>query len=282
MFKIGLSVPGKADPIITEKDFSEYREAGIDCLELSWGRLGFDFDFKEMKCLADKYGIELWSYHLPFLPFSEIDISNPALADYTVDFLSDLIRRAAEDADIHLIVIHPSGEPIEESERGVRMECAKRSLKKLADFAKGYGVTIAVEDLPRTCLGRNSDEILELISVHDELRVCFDTNHLLEEKNEDFLANTAHKLVTVHISDYDFGDERHYLPGEGMIDWQMLIAKLREAGYKGPWLYEVGRSASNKIRRVRDFIPSDYSRNAEELFAGKEPTLIEREYLMRN
>ena len=47
--------------------------------------------------------------------------------------------------------------------------------------AQQLGQVIAVEDLPRTCLGRESSEMLELISVNDKLRVCFDTNHLLQK-----------------------------------------------------------------------------------------------------
>ncbi len=282
MFEVGLSVPGTPDINITEETFREYRDAGLKHLELSYSKIDTFFDFSKMKSYADKYGLNLWSYHLPFLPFTEIDISNPKLADYTVDFLSKLIKRAAEEADIHLIVIHPSGEPIEEDERATRMECAKKSLARLAEFAMQYGTTLAVEDLPRTCLARNSDELLELVSAHDALRICFDTNHLLNEHNEDFVKKAADKMVTIHVSDYDFGDERHYLPGEGMIDWQSLIHTLKECGYKGPWLYEVGRGSSNKIARVRDLAPADYTRNAEELFADKEITLIERTYLMRN
>ncbi len=282
MFEIGLSVPGTPDIKITEETFREYRDAGIKHLELSFSKIDGIFDFREMKRLADKYALNIWSYHLPFLPFTKVDISNPELADYSVEFLSGLIACAADEADIHLIVIHPSGEPIEDSERPIRMACAKKSLARLAEFAKGYGTTIAVEDLPRTCLAKNSDELLELISAHDALRVCFDTNHLANEKNEDFLARIADKLVTVHVSDYDFGDERHYLPGEGMINWQSLISALKASGYKGPWLYEVGRGSSNKISRCRDLVPADYSRNADELFNNKEITLLEREYLMRN
>ncbi len=282
MFEIGLSVPGTPDIKISETDFCDYRNAGIKHIELSFSKMDEIFDFAEMKRLADKYSINIWSYHLPFLPFSAIDISNPALADYTVEFLSALIKRAAEEADIHLVVIHPSGEPIEESERQMRMECAKKSLARLAEFAKGYGTVIAVEDLPRTCLARNSNELLELISVHDALRICFDMNHLLDEKNEDFLERVKDKLITVHVSDYDFGDERHYLPGEGMTDWQKMLTNLKASGYKGPWLYEVGRCSSNKISRSRDLVPADYSRNAYELFNNKEITLLERTYLMRD
>ena len=64
---------------------------------------------------------------------------------------------------------------------------AKSKLKILAQKAEELGMILAVEDLPRTCLGRNSDEMLELLSADSRLRVCFDTNHLLGEPITDFI-----------------------------------------------------------------------------------------------
>lgn len=67
------------------------------------------------------------------------------------------------------------------------MSQAKKSLAFLAEFAGKHGAVIAVEDLPRTCLGRNSSDIKELLSADKRLKVCFDTNHLLGEDNLDFM-----------------------------------------------------------------------------------------------
>lgn len=55
------------------------------------------------------------------------------------------------------------------------------------------------------------------------LYMCFDSNHLLGEANPDFLrrlyeAGLAGRIGSVHISDYDFTDERHELPGNGKND----------------------------------------------------------------
>ena len=46
-------------------------------------------------------------------------------------------------------------------------------------------------------------------------------------------------IITLHISDYDFVDERHWLPKEGKTDWDSLIKALVECGYDGVWMYEV-------------------------------------------
>ena len=58
---------------------------------------------------------------------------------------------------------------------------------------------------------------MELISADDRLRVCFDTNHLLKESIIDFIYNVGDKIITTHVSDYARENERHWLPGEGVI-----------------------------------------------------------------
>ena len=161
------------------------------------------------------------------------------------------------------------------------MECAKKSLARLAEIAAECGAIIAVENLPRTCLGRDSAEILELISAHPLLRVCYDTNHLLSESYKDFTKAVGSKIVALHISDYDFVNERHLLPGEGKIDWNDLLDTLMtNFVYPGTvWLYEVSPKNTNNIERVRELTPLDYEKNAFEIFQGKELTNIEGKLL---
>ena len=50
--------------------------------------------------------------------------------------------------------------------------------------------------------------------------------------------------MSLHISDYDYVDERHDLPGNGVNDWQKLLPMLRDGGYKGPALYEIRHKVS--------------------------------------
>lgn len=73
--KIGLS--SCCVPEIDEEFLKSCHNAGVGCIEISLKReLCDDYDYKKVKKLADKYGIELWSYHLPFGPFATNDISS--------------------------------------------------------------------------------------------------------------------------------------------------------------------------------------------------------------
>ena len=272
--KLGISL--NKFVLANEDTYKACKDAGIDGIEISLGAKdhsdGFDFD--RAKALADTYGLELHSFHLPFLPFNIIDVSAPAVAESSVEYLSALIEKAT-GIGIKTIVIHPSGEPIAEEDRPVRMQTAKKSLAALADFATAHGAVIAVEDLPRTCLGRDSSDILDLISAHPALRVCFDTNHLLGESISEFIKKVGDKIVTTHVSDYDAINERHWLPGEGVIDWKSLKDDLVAVGYDGYWLYELGLEASTKtVDRDRCLTYADFRRNYDEIMADKPITTV--------
>ncbi len=265
MYKIGVSTPRAID----EEMFKLYSEAGITHMEVSvdkWQSEQLDYD--KLLEWSKKYGVELYSFHLPFWPFNEIEISHPDMAKASVEYLKGYIDKGTK-IGIDKYIIHPSGEPIEEKDRESRLETAKKSLAILAEYAKERGALICVENLPRTCLGRDSFDILELLSAHSDLVACFDTNHLLEEDPIKFIKAVGNKIHTLHVSDYDFKDERHWLPGEGELDWQGILSALKEIGYKNVWLYEINLGAPNTISRPRDLTYKDFYNNAKELFENK-------------
>ena len=123
-------------------------------------------------------------------------------------------------------------------------------------------------------VGKDIDEVKKLISADERLRVCFDTNHLLPGDGAEFIRAFADKIITIHVSDYDFINEKHWLPGEGKVDWQSIYNTLKEVGYKGPWLYEV--TFGTPGARERLLTCEDFARNAYEIFNNKELTVIPR------
>ena len=271
--KIALSTCGFTPD---EEAFRKLAEAGIHAVEISMEKWHLDqLDFAAVKSYADTYGIEIWSCHLPFYPFEALDPSaeDATLRENTLRYFEGVIAKGTS-VGIKLYVVHPSGEPIAPDRRPVRKEHAKDSLSKLAAISETYGATIAVEDLPRSCLANTADELLEIVSADGRLKVCFDVNHLLQGSHEEFIEKLGDRIITLHISDYDFKDEKHWLPGEGDICWQSLYQGLLNVGYDGMWLYELGQTPPRHLHRDRNLTFSDYVDNAKTIFAGDIPKAL--------
>ena len=161
-------------------------------------------------------------------------------------------------------------EPVEEDKmRDERIDMVRECLDVLAENAYREGANIAVENLPRSCIGRNSAELQRVLAVNSKLRVCYDTNHLMGETAQDFIRAVGDKIVTVHISDYDYMNERHWLPGEGKLDWQEILQNLKAVKYNGVWLYEIRFSCPKTIIRDRELTCEDFARNAKEIFENR-------------
>lgn len=268
---VGLSTCGK---IINEELFKQFADNNITHMEISVAAEEYkNLDYKAIKAYAEKYDVTLWSFHLPFSPFETTDISRKHLKYKTIKYFNELIDKAS-DIGITNFIIHPSSEPILPRFREMRFDNAADSLYILAEKAEKCGAGLLVEDLPRSCLGNNSDEILKLISVHKNLSVCFDTNHLLDESIMDFIDKVGDKIKSTHISDYDMLNERHWLPGEGVVEWHSVYKKLSSIGYDGPWLYEVGFNAPSTVKRLRPLNCGDFYKNSIEIFSNSKITVL--------
>lgn len=222
-----------------------YKSCGIDGIEISLPWNQYDqLDLPQTVRNAKEADITICSMHLPFSREISIATLNAEHRAAAIAMQRRLIAYGAENG-IHRFILHPSSEPIADEDRPQAMQLAKEALAELAEWADEHGSVICVEDLPRTCLGRTADEMLELLSADERLRVCFDVNHLLTSNGSthaECIQKLGSRIVTLHLSDYDFIDERHFLPGNGLINWNEVITLLEEADYCGPFLYEVSHT----------------------------------------
>lgn len=251
---------------INEKYFKMCQDANIEAMEVTLP-FGYDFfklDFKYLQKLANKYNVELWSYHVPFSGyFDPSSLDEEKAKNAMEDF--KLLMKNASVSDVKYIVIHPSEEITTTERRDERMENAKRRLSELAEYANTLGLTIAVETLPRLCLGNSTDEMEELMKANDKLRICFDVNHIELGTQKEFLERLGDKIVTLHISDYNIPDN-HLLPFEGKIDWKEFIIALDKANYNGVFMYEAGLMTKDGTDIMRNAkIYYDLHKKIEEL-----------------
>jgi sugar phosphate isomerase/epimerase len=165
----------------------------------------------------------------------------------------------AVEFEAQMIVVHPSAEPIADDERDQRLARAVDALASLTDNARELGVRIAVELLPRTCLGNTVDELQRIVADLDPavFGICLDVNHLMDRPHTlpDAVRQLGPQLITLHLSDYDGVDEKHWLPGAGVLDWAAFLQALRDIDYAGPFNYEAkipGDTPAEKVVALRE------------------------------
>ena len=229
-------------------------DAGVKYLEVTMNTFWRNYTEEECytrarnnkKVIEATPGLEVWSVHLPFSGTLDISVLDDNARAENVAIQTQMIRLAGEFKPKKLI-LHPSSEPITENERAARIKCAKESIRLLLPIAKEIGAQLCIENLPRTCLGRNSEDMKLLLEDFPEVGVCFDTNHLLIEDHNMFFKNVGDRIETLHVSDYDKIDERHWVPGRGVIDWPQFMTNLMHYGYDGVFMTEVTSASLTEV-----------------------------------
>lgn len=249
-WKVGTSYNVK-----NEATLEQIKEAGLDCIELVLHGKGWDTGFEQLSTQfaavvkeAERVGLEIWSVHLPYGHDWDVSCPDPIKREQIITSLSSILQ-LADGWGAGRAILHPSYEPIPAEERQERLALCRDGLHELAQRSNGLNVKIAVECLPRTCLGNTSEEILYLIEPTPELIVCCDVNHLLLETAPEFINKVGPRIGTVHMSDYDGIDERHWMPGKGVTDWKSVIRSLADQGYEGPFLFEVRNPSPSELKR---------------------------------
>jgi len=155
-------------------------------------------------------------------------------------------------------IFHGSNEPIAEEDRAEALACLEDSLRTLKTYTQAM---VCVEFLPRTCLINTAKEAIEMIDKLDGVSVCADFNHFLKEKTEDGILALGERIGTLHVSDHDYIDERHWLPKEGKIDWMKVLKALETIGYQGSFTYELTENyAYEQMKENYDLLFAEYQK----------------------
>ncbi len=210
-----------------------------------------------VEIVLDNPQVELWSVHAPygrwFNPSSpEQESRNGALAA-CMDAVDVAVRIGAG-----IVVVHPGADIPYDEPREVRLKYAIEVLKQVAGIAGENGIKVAVEPMPLSEIGNTLEEIFTIIDGVNSpnIGINFDTNHLFPpETIPDLIRRCRDLILSVHISDQD-GQERHWLPFEGTLNWQQVLSALAEVGYYGPLIYEAhvrdAKSCAEVVRRIEE------------------------------
>lgn len=244
---------GSSTSSMSPDEMSAAAKAGIEYVEIGISGHGTEAEIREKALHAGRMahlaGLKVWSCHLPFSLKMDISVLDDSARMANVAYLSRMIAICGE-LGARRLVLHPSYEPIADEEREQRIRNSIASIGILRKEAARIGAELCIENLPRTCLGRNSGELMRIVGPYPDVKICFDTNHLLSEDLLHFVEACGDRIATIHVSDYDGVDERHWLPGKGKVDWPALYKALMDAGYKGVFMYELKRGEGSFAQMV--------------------------------
>lgn len=229
-------------PLISHNNISLI-ELGVNCFPF----LSDEAEFKRLKRVLSETGISVHSIHVPYagsVPgMGAIDFSHPDESVRQKMIATTLLCwDRLMDLDGRYLVVHPSYGGVEESDRKRRLALCRESLAYIrSGISPAHGGKIAIENLPPRGLASNSMELITLVDSLDRtvFGVCLDVNHgNLKEDIVEATKRYGRLIDTVHLSDNDGLEERHWFPGAGIICWKEWVPAVLSTGYEGPFLYE--------------------------------------------
>lgn len=218
--------------------------------------------FQEEYELACRQNLKVWSVHLPYgggLDLTVEDDRSDEIFENFIYYVNHAIPVVPACFVVHVFTL----EPFEPEDRDAVVRQTNKNIRRLAEYIASKGSVLAVEALPRTNLGNTVGECLQLIE-GTKAEICLDVNHLTKETHREFFQTAYKHVKTVHLSDYEFADEKHWVPGEGTLDWKELLALFDEYGYKGPLMFEVKHHKSGAPVFLRDIREEFYKAIGEE------------------
>ena len=245
---IGLApVPGLCESRID--DLRHIKAAGFEATFFEWKQ----GETTAWKREADKLGLFVQSIHAPFSRSGGCLVSHlweegeegVAAANRLITCVKD-----CADHDIPVMVIHPFIGFEDHTPTTIGLV----NYGRVVEAAEKYGVKLGFENV-------EGEEYLAALMAHFKnspaCGFCLDTGHeLCYNEGKDMLALYGDKLCHTHFNDnlgvYDstltWENDLHLVPGDGIVDFSGVMARIAQTPYEGPILFEL--SVTNKPGRT--------------------------------
>lgn len=258
-YGLGISLSSIADHMYTREIIEALRSSQIKTFELNASMFFYDYDRairEDFKTMLKETGKRVISYHIPFAGSDDLSKSDETIRRRAVSRFRAHYA-AVKEFNCKYIVLHPSEEVRTnvKAERDARIDQLRKSLLEIENDMKEMDVKLALEFLPRLCIGNTLADMEQILDGMNEdiFGVCFDVNHIMNQYPliPEMTRKLGKRLFTTHISDYNGIDECHWLPGNGVIDWKGFVQALEDIDYKGPFNYEILHQEGTIERQIQ-------------------------------
>ncbi|NHJ12706.1 MAG: sugar phosphate isomerase/epimerase [Candidatus Thorarchaeota archaeon] len=163
-----------------------------------------------------------------------------------------------ERLGIKVAVLHPPKKTIHESESW------REKMLALLELSEDTGCVLTLENVPYV------DGIDDYLKNHLRffedraigITLDLEYTHVNSSDLQNLIETFGPRLLNVHCRDSDgslvdkTGSRKYLLPGEGSIDFPMVLGRLHDAGYKGPITIEVSHKDKEAIVTAKQTIES--------------------------
>lgn len=226
-----------------------YKELDMCFVDLTTVPTAFKEDnwrtyIKEFGAQAEALGVKFTQAHAPIQDFCNDEAEQKNALEW--------IHRSIEGASllgIDWIVMHPSTRVIDGKMSESTHDENVAYFKEVANYAKEFGVGIAIENMwgkTRSGVSRYAIEAHELNRLIEDIGcenvgACWDTEHAaIEQINQgDAIRLLGDKLKATHISDLTSAGHVHILPYVGFIEWEEIYKAFAEIKYDGVFAFEM-------------------------------------------
>lgn len=241
--RLGISISSVASRMSMEL-MELLARSSIKTFELNATMFCEDYDGalrEAFRRILAESGKRVISYHIPFSPVDDVSAVDEATRLRALSRFRALLKEAVF-FQAELLVLHPSTEPVVQNRRAEHQAQLRKSMQELEGEIKLAKMRLVLENLPRLCMGNTIPEVQSMLcGMSATCGACLDVNHLMNQYQQlpHLVRQLGQQLYTLHISDYDGIDEKHWLPRQGVIDWKEFVKALADIKYQGPFNYEV-------------------------------------------
>lgn len=234
-------------PWTFEQDVKNYARLGVDAIEVCESKLDADHTADQL-ALVSQQGLTISSVQpaIRTLFPSQMQPEPKDPRERMAQFRQTIERLASFTQDVSFVT--NTGPPPDGDIQEV-FEVAIREYRTLADFARSYGVRIALEPLNPALMNVETaiwtlEQAMQIITAVDRSNfgVCVDTwNVWYNADVVEEIKACDDRIMIVHVSDWrrprSFAD-RHIV-GQGEIPISALLRAIHEGGYRGAYVLEI-------------------------------------------
>lgn len=201
-------------------------DIGIE-LNPDWEKPSYEAFIMQYKSEIKRIGS---SYHEPYL-----GIEHSETDGIKYERAMTQMKKTIESAALlrsRYIVYHYNNERIAKEALTTRREASRNNLRKLTQYASGYGIPIVVENTGLDILGNmmfDQEAFINECQNNDENKVVFDLGHAIANRWDIPVVIKAlrHKILAYHLHNNNGWEDQHKRIRDGIFDMEIFWESYR-------------------------------------------------------